>query len=249
MAKEKLLGEAGGRITLYLEGMDCAEEVEIIDKKLKSLEGIANYRVNLIDQSLSLAYEPTLISVQDIVKAIAETGMRARLERVRKEIRPWWQEGRIILLFASGIFTLTGFILSWLGLPHWADRIAFGLAVIVGGYYPARTGLSGLLSLRLNIYTLLIAAAVGAITLGLWHEAALLVFIYSLGSVLETYAVDKARGSLRALMDLVPREALVRRNGQEMTLPVEEVRVGDIIIVRPGEKVPCLLYTSPSPRD
>ncbi len=233
-----ILEEEAGKVTLYVEGMDCADEAALLERKLKSLEGIRSYQVNLVNQSLTLIYEPTLISVQDIIRAIAETGMKTRLKRPRKETRPWWHERRIIFLFIAGILTGIGFILSGLGLPHWADPIAFGAAIIVGGYYPAKMGLAGLRSLRLNIYTLLIAAALGAIVLGLWHEAALLVLIYSLGSVLETYAIGKARGSLKALMELVPREALVKRNGRELTLPVEEVRVGDIIIVRPGEKVP-----------
>jgi len=230
--------EAVARVTLYVEGMDCADEVEVIDKKLKGMEGVRGYQVNLVNQSLNLVYEPALVSPQDIVRAIAETGMKARLERAKRQVTPWWQERRIVLLFISGVFTLTGFILGWLGLPHWADQVAFGAAIVTGGYYPARMGLAGLRGLKLNIYTLLIAAALGAIALGLWHEAALLVVIYSLGSVLESYAVDKARGSLRALMAVVPREALVKRDGEEVVLPVEQVKVGDIIIVRPGEKVP-----------
>lgn len=230
--------EAAGKITLYVKGMDCADEAEIIDKKMKSLGGIRSYQVNLVNERLDVIYEPSLISPQDIVKAIAETGMKARMERAKRETKPWWRERRNVLLFTAGLLTLLGFILGWLGLPHWVDRIAFGAAIVVGGYYPAKMGLAGLRSLRLNLYTLLIVAALGAIALGLWHEAALLVFIYSLGSVLETYAVDKARGSLKALMALVPREALVKRDGQEVTLPVEEVKVGDIIVVRPGEKVP-----------
>jgi len=225
-------------ITLYVEGMDCADEVGIIAKKLKGLAGVQSYQVNLMNERLDVAYEPTLISAQGIIKAVAETGMKARLEQVKREAKPWWQERRNVLLFVSGLLTLLGFILGWLGLPHWADRIAFGAAIVIGGYYPARMGLAGLRSLRLNIYTLLIAAAIGAIALDLWHEAALLVVIFSLSSVLENYAVDKARGSLRVLMALVPREALVKRNGEEMVLPVEEVKVGDIIIVRPGEKIP-----------
>jgi len=229
MAKEKVL---------RIKGMDCADEVEVIVRKMKSLSGIHDYRVNLVNQSLNLVYEPTLVSAQDIIKAIAETGMKARLERVKKETKPWWQERRNVLLFISGLLTLLGFILGWLGLPHWADRMAFGAAIGIGGYYPARMGLAGLRSLRLNIYTLLLAAALGAIALDLWHEAALLVVIFSLSSVLENYAVDKARGSLRVLMALVPREALAKRNGEEVVLPVEEIKIGDIIIVRPGEKIP-----------
>jgi len=227
-----------GKLTLYVEGMDCADEVEIIDKKMKSLEGVHSYQVNLMNERLDIVYKPSLVSPQEIVRAIAETGMKARLEQVKRETKPWCRERQNVLLFVSGVFTLIGFILGWLGLPHWADRVAFGAAVAIGGYYPARIGLAGLRSLRLNIYTLLIVAALGAIVLDLWHEAALLVVIFSLSSVLESYAVDKARGSLRVLMALVPREALVRRNGKEAVLLVEEVKVGDIIIVRPGEKVP-----------
>jgi len=74
--------------------------------------------------------------------------------------------------------------------------------------------------------------------MGFWDEAAFLVFVYTWGAVMETYATERARGSLRLLMELVPREALVKRNGQELMLPVEEVQVGETVIVRPGEKVP-----------
>jgi Cd2+/Zn2+-exporting ATPase len=230
--------DGAGRITLYVEGMDCADEVAVIDRKIKSLGGVRDYRVNLVNQSLNLVYEPALVSAQDIIRAISETGMKARMERARREARPWWQERRNVLLLGSGVLTLIGYILGWLGMPHWADRVAFGAAVVIGGYYPVRIGLAGLRNLNLNIYTLLIVAALGAIALDLWHEAALLVVIFSLSSVLESYAVDKARGSLKVLMALVPREALVKRDGKERVLPVEEVRVGDVIIVRPGEKVP-----------
>lgn len=230
--------EGAGKVILYVEGMDCADEVDIIDRKMKGLRGVRDYRVNLVNQSLNVVYESSIVSPQDIVRTIAETGMKARPEQVKREAKPWWRERRNVLLFASGILTLIGFTLGWLEMPHWADRAAFGAAIVIGGYYPARIGLAGLRTLRLNIYTLLIVAALGAIALDLWHEAALLVVIFSLSSVLETYAVDKARGSLKALMALVPKEALVRRNGEESVLPVEEVQVGDIIIVRPGEKLP-----------
>ncbi|MDI6762618.1 MAG: cation-translocating P-type ATPase [Thermodesulfobacteriota bacterium] len=84
----------------------------------------------------------------------------------------------------------------------------------------------------------MISGAIGAIFLGLWEEAAILVFIYSLGDVLEAYAVDRARGALRALTELMPKEAMVRRNGEELTLPVEEVRLGETIIIKPGERIP-----------
>jgi Cd2+/Zn2+-exporting ATPase len=74
--------------------------------------------------------------------------------------------------------------------------------------------------------------------MGLWEEAAILVFVYTWGAIMETYATSKARSSLKLLMDLVPREASVKRNGRELTLPVEEIDLEDVIVVRPGEKIP-----------
>jgi Cd2+/Zn2+-exporting ATPase len=226
-------------ITLHIERMDCNEEAELIKKKIKSLHGIMNYEINLIRRTLKVIYRREFLSAQDIIKAIAMTGLKASLEKMeKKEKKNWWQERRIIFLFICGFLTLLAFILERIGLPHETAKFIYGIAIIVGGYYPAKIGLASLRSFSLNIYTLLVVAAIGAVALGLWDEAALLVFIYSLGTVLEAYAADKARGSLRALMELVPEEALVKRDGSEITLPVEEIKVGDIVIIRPGEKIP-----------
>src|SRR4030067_3222628 len=99
-------------------------------------------------------------------------------------------------------------------------------------------GLTALRTLTTNMRTLMVVGALGAVGLGLWEEAALLVLIYSFGDVLECYAADRVRGAVRALMGLAPKEALVRRDGVEVTLPLDDVRMGDTFIVRPGERVP-----------
>lgn len=152
--------------------------------------------------------------------------------------RPWFKEPRIIFLALSGLLTVSAFISGALGAPVVAVKILFGLAILVGGYYPARAGLSALKTLTLNINTLLVTATIGALLLNLWEEAAVLVVVFSLGGVLETYAVDKGRGAIRALMDLIPREALVVREGKEMRVPVDRVAVGETVHIRPGEKIP-----------
>lgn len=222
---------------LLIEGMDCEDEVAIIERKMKSLKGLESFRVDLISQALRVQYDPALLSVQEIIKSIAETGMKARLEREKVKGKAWWRDLRILSLFTCGIFTAIAFVLEKIGsaLP---STIPYAMAVAVGGYYPARMGLAALKTLTLNIRTLMVAGAIGAIALGLWEEAAVLVFIYSLGDVLEAFAVDRARGALRALMELMPKEAMVRRNGEELVLPVEEIRPGETIIIRPGERVP-----------
>ena len=207
-------------IALYVEGMDCADELAVIEKKFKSLPGLLNFEVNLASQKVAVAYDPSRLSSQDIIKSIAETGMKARLSNAKIRAKAWWRDFRVKLIAASGILLLVAFVLEWLGLDHNIARFIYGASILVGGYYPAKMALAGLRARTLNIYTLLVIATIGAIILNFWDEAATLVFVYTWGAILETYAMERARGSLRLLMELVPREALVKRNGQELTLPV-----------------------------
>ncbi len=222
---------------LRIEGMDCEDEVAVLEKKMKSLKGLESFQVELISEVLRVRYDPGLLSVQEIIKSVAETGMKAKLEREKIKGKAWWRDPRILSLFTCGVCTALAFALEKIGIAL-TSTILYALAVAVGGYYPARLGLAALRTLTLNIRTLMVAGALGAIALDLWEEAAILVFIYSLGDVLEAYAVDRARGALRALLELMPKEAVVRRNGEELTLPVEEVQLGETVIIRPGEKIP-----------
>ncbi len=232
--------ESGMPVTLKIEGMDCVDESEIIEKKMKSLAGVKNFDINLMTQQIKISYDPSFISVHDIIKTIAETGMRASLVRAKEEKgKVWWKENRqMLFLFTCGALIVIAFVSELLGMPHQNTKLVYGLAIFIGIYYPAKMGFLALKTLTLNIRLLMTIGAIGAIFLGLWEEAALLVFIYSLGDVLEAYAVNKARGAIKALMELVPKEALVRRNGGEIVLPTEEIDIGDVAIVRPGERIP-----------
>ncbi len=227
-------------VLLHVEGMDCSAESEIITRKLKSTAGISDFKVSLMSEQIEVSYDPARVSVQDIIKSIAETGMKAFLERGRaKEDKPWWIRNRqVVFLLACGAMIAVSFVMELAGVSKVAVDVFFGLAVLVGAYYPAKMGILALRTLTLNIRLLMVIGAAGAVVLGLWEEAALLVLVYSLGDVLEAFAVDRARGAIRVLMDLVPKEALVRRNGDEVTLPTEEVEVDEVVIIRPGEKVP-----------
>lgn len=223
---------------LIIEGMDCQDEVVIIEKKLKSLTGIKSFEIYLATQGVKVVFDPSSISIQQIIKSIAETGMKASVVRETRHKIAWWKEKRIIALTACGLFTSTAFVLEKLGWKGIITLIFHSIAIITGGYYPAKMALNALKTLTLNIRTLMVTGAIGAVALGLWEEASMLVFIYLLGDVLEIYTVSKSRGAVKMLMELTPKEALVRRNGKEMILPVEEVRVSDHIIIRPGEKIP-----------
>ncbi|VAV84976.1 Lead, cadmium, zinc and mercury transporting ATPase; Copper-translocating P-type ATPase [hydrothermal vent metagenome] len=229
------------KTTLYVKEMDCADEVRLIKAAFKGLDGIESYDTNLISRSLEITYDPELLSVKDIIKVIAKIGMKASLKKEDESNleRAWWKEPRILTLSICGLLILSSLVLEHvIGLSHGTVTYVYGAAVLVGGYYPAKMGIAALKTLTPNIRTLMVVGAVGAIALGFWEEAALLVLIYSLGDVLEAYAADRVRGAVRALMGLASKEALIKKDGNEITLPLEEVRVGDIIIIRPGEKLP-----------
>src|SRR3989304_7353578 len=227
--------------TIYIESMCCENEARIVKDSVQDMNGVSGCYVNLVSRSIKVSYDPSLISVKDLLKAVDKTGMKASLKEEEKEERPavWWRQPRLLALILCGFFILSGFIIELIfGLPHGEARFFYGIAVIVGGYYPAKMGLIALKTLTPNIRTLMVVGALGALILGLWGEAALLVLIYSLGDVLEAYATDRVRGAVRALMGLAPKDAAVRRNGEMITLAVEEIGIGDTIIVKPGERIP-----------
>jgi Cd2+/Zn2+-exporting ATPase len=125
-----------------------------------------------------------------------------------------------------------------LGLPPLAAIGLYALAYVAGGFNTVRHGIGAIVHGHFDIDVLMAAAALGAAALGEWAEGALLLFLFSLGHALEEYATDRARNAIRALADLSPKTARVRRGGMEFEVPVDDVWLGDIAIVRPGERVP-----------
>ncbi len=209
---------------LYIEGLDCEDEARLIRGAMEGLKGIGSFEINIMARSLMVSFDEGILTEREIVRAIDKTGMKARIkkEEVKRGIA-WWREPRILTLSACGLIILFTFALEHIiGLTHGKAIFFYAAATLIGGYYPAKMGLT----------------ALKAMSLGLWEEAALLVLIYSLGDVLEAYAADRVRGAVRALMELAPKEAFIRRNGREAKLPLEEIRVGDTLIIKPGVRIP-----------
>ena len=225
-------------VTLEIEGMTCSCEAELVQSKLGALAGVQELEVDAVSRRARVAYDPAQVTVQDIVRAVSETELNALLVGERKQRSTWWREKQQLALYACGAIILIAFGLKLLGLPEVLVDAVFALVVLVGVYYPARKALIALINLTPTIHLLMLIGSVGAMLLGMWEESAILIFVYSLGDVLESYAVDKARGAIRSLVELMPKEALVRKDGREVTLPTEEIEVGDVVVVRPGERIP-----------
>ncbi len=230
--------QATETVTLQIGGMDCTCNADLLARKLDALDGIRGHEITPVTGQARVVYDPAIVSVQEIIRTVAETGMTALQVRSDGRKSTWWHEPQQLALYGCGLIALFAFIVGYLGAPLlWVNGL-YLLAVLVGVFYPARKALIALRNLTPTIHLLMLIGSVGAMALGLWGEAAVLIFVYSLGDVLESYAVDKARGAIRSLMALVPKEALVRRNGRETICSVESIGVGEVVIVRPGERVP-----------
>lgn len=154
-------------------------------------------------------------------------------------LQSWGSNLALILTAVTLIALVTGWAGEALGiLPTWAIAATAIIAYGAGGY----TGFTGALEQaregKLDIDFLMIAAAVGAALIGAWHEGALLLFLFTLSGALETFALERTREAIHALSQLRPDAAQVRRDDKTITLPVEELVVGDVVVVRPGERIP-----------
>ncbi len=225
-------------VTLQIGGMNCSCEGNLIEKKMSSLTGVKNFNINPVSKQACISYDPSYVTVQDIIRSISETGMNASLVKDHKPRSTWWKERQQLALYGCGIIILIAFVLQYIGISDSITNLLFALAVLVGVYYPARKALIALVNFTPTIHLLMLIGAGGAILLGMWSESAILIFVYSLGDVLESYAVDKARGAIRSLVELMPKEALVRKDSKEIILSTEDIDIGDIVIIRPGERIP-----------
>ena len=147
----------------------------------------------------------------------------------------------LIFALACGALLITGYLIEKLvpNTPGWAPLACYVLAYGFGGFYTLREAIENLRMKRFEIDTLMLVAAAGAAALGAWAEGALLLFLFSLGHSLEHYAMGRAKRAIEALAELAPDTATVRQDGQIAQIPVEQLEVGDVVIVRPNERMPA----------
>jgi Cd2+/Zn2+-exporting ATPase len=204
---------------------------------LKPLVGLEALSADLIGQRLHVKYDAAKLTTSAIVDAVGETGMRMWLEHEEPVLGGSVLGWRWKLMLACGGLLASAAVLAMLGLPRAA--LPFYLAASAAGIiYPLRRCLTAARARTLDINVLMVIAVAGALALGDWPEAASVVFLFGVAQWLEVRTMEHARQAIRALIDLAPREALVRRNGREQRMPVDAVTPGDEIIIRPGEKVP-----------
>jgi Cd2+/Zn2+-exporting ATPase len=230
--------EVHAESTFKIEGMDCHEEVAIIEHRLKRLVGLEALDADVMGQRLRIKYDAARLSTASIAEAVAQTGMRAWLEHEEAAPVAASAASRRHLVILSGVMFAVGLLLAQVGAGGRAQWIPFGLSIASGGIFTVRRALVSVRAGALDINVLMVVAVIGAIILGEWSEAASVTFLFALAQLLEARAMDRARGAISALMELAPAEAVVRRGSQELRVGIDDVAIGEIVLVRPGDKIP-----------
>jgi Zn2+/Cd2+-exporting ATPase len=220
-----------------VEGMDCHEEVVILERRLKPLTGVEAMTADVIGQRLHIQYDAAKLTTADMVDAVGQTGMRMWLEHEEPRASAPDVRARFWLTVGAGVALVAGLAITALERPL-AAALCFVAGALVGGIYPARRAVTALRTRTVDINVLMVIAVAGALALGEWSEASSVVFLFALAQWLEARTLERARQAIRALVDLTPREAIVKRGGVEQRASVEAIAVGDVVVVRPGDKVP-----------
>ena len=238
------------RYTTVVPDMECADCATKVERSIKALEGITDLSVNIMSRKVRVEYDPRTTDENKIAEVIQAAGYKVQNEvgEAEEENKPWWKDGEKVLTAISGVFFFAG-LGAKLFFPEtdhaalWQGHLSvhdllFLIAAALGGlnFFPA--GIRALRTLSMDMSFLMTIAIVGAAIIGEYTEAAAIAFLFSIAELLEDYAIDRARNSLKALMKLAPETASVKRDGQEIVVPIGDVDLGEIVVVRPGEKIP-----------
>jgi len=230
------MNESAPTTSIYLlQGLDCADCAAKLEKKLLTIPGVMTARINFGAGKLTITHTNVAAA---IIEHIHHSGYQiATTDQAYQEKRTWWKNKKNITTLLSGLFLLLGSAWDLLGMNEELVIPCYIITILVGGYYVAKSGWYGLRSYTLDSNFLMTIAAIGAAAIGEWNESATVVFLFSIGNALQSYTMDKTRQSLRMMMDLSPADALVRRNSLEERLPIEEIIIGDIVLIKPGERI------------
>lgn len=243
------------RLTYDVSGLHCAEEVDTLRAALGPLPGVQDLTFDILNNRMTVAYDPARIQPRDLEAAVAKTGMRASVPAAGKEKTAshdtrWYQQGRSLMTALSGLLLLIGFVvhgasMDWAAAigagdaPPWLSRGLYIAATVAGAWYILPKAWFALLRLRPDMNLLMTVAVTGAIAIGELMEAATVAFLFALSLTLESWSVGRARRAVAALMALSPpRATVLSADGREESRDVTDVPVGGTVVVKPGEKFP-----------
>jgi Cd2+/Zn2+-exporting ATPase len=239
----------GDELLFEVTGMDCADCAAHLQEAVGKLAGVLGAQVNLMMAQMRVTALPGHDVREAVIQQTAALGYSARLPsaptRTTAEApQQSWRtrladNRRTVLTISAGALWAAGLILRALGAPELTANSAFVLAIVSGGFYVARSGWAAFRTTHsLDMNALMSIAAIGAMAIGEWEEGATAMFLFALGNTLEAMTMDRARQAIRKLIELAPKVATRIHGDHADRVPVDQLLVGDLIEVKPGERVP-----------
>ncbi|WP_215112140.1 MULTISPECIES: heavy metal translocating P-type ATPase [unclassified Exiguobacterium] len=228
-----------------VQGFTCANCAGKFEKNVKQLSGVEDAKVNFGASKIVVYGNATIEELEkagafENLKVTPEKSARQASQEVKEDTKedkvPFYKK-HSTLLYASLLIAF-GYLSSYVnGEENIVTTLLFLASMFIGGLSLFKVGLQNLLRFEFDMKTLMTVAVIGGAIIGEWGEVAIVVILFAISEALEQFSMDKARQSIRSLMDIAPKEALVRRNGQEMMIHVDDIAIGDIMIVKPGQKI------------
>ncbi|MBI4904493.1 MAG: heavy metal translocating P-type ATPase [Acidobacteria bacterium] len=239
-----------------IQGLDCSEEVSLLKQELGPIDGIQDLRFDVMKAKMTVEFDPRKLTDGGIRKAVARTGMKASPFAEKPAEKSWMiRNGRGLLTLISGLALLAGaialsssaseFIRSLLVHEHAHESFSplsiafFFIAMVCGMYYAAPKAWQALRHFSPEMNALVAVSIVGAMVLHEWLEGATLAFLFSLAGLLESWSMTRARNAVSKLLAVTPSEATVIHDSHDHRMPADQVKVGEMVRIRPGERVPC----------
>lgn len=220
-----------------VEGLSCTNCAAKFEKNVSQIPKVTDAKVNFGAGKISIEGEATIAEIEaagafENLKVQSEHDTEPRIETKEPFVKRNWN--LLVSLFLI-ILALGSQVVN--GEDALLTEGLFILAIIIGGFSLFKEGFSDLLKLNFSMESLMTIAIIGAAIIGEWTEGAIVVILFAISEALERFSMDKARQSIRSLMDIAPKEALIRRNNVEQMINVSKIEVGDIMIIKPGQKI------------
>jgi len=231
--------------TYRVEGLSCVDCAGRIRAAVERLDGVEDCEVDVGAGTLTFHVSAPDFDLSPVAKIVDDTGhnLLTSLDAPKRAEGSFLgfllASRQTMMTVVAGGLTLVGLLLLSLGVPELVWGLLFATAIVVGGIPVARHAYQEIWAAHsLSINSLMVIAVTGAMLIGEWAEAAIVVVLFSLGEALEGYAAERARGALDSLLDLVPPVALrLNSGGVPAVVPVVELRLGDRVLIRPGDRV------------
>jgi len=221
---------------MRLHGRACEACALNFERKAEAIPGIRRATATFIGGVMTVTYNDALLTSEEVYEKVNAMGAKVSPMEA-EEPESWVRVDRIERAFTALclVFTVAGLVA---GKGTLTSNIFYLFAYITGGTFGVLASIQSLRQWTIDVDLLMVLAALGAAYVGAPLEGAVLLFLFSFSNVLQEYAIERTRKAIKSLMKLRPEKALTRRGDETIMLPVEQLIIGDIVLVRPGEAIP-----------